>query len=138
MNFVNANGQPLSIERLKAEAHMQRRPKPKAEGAAEFHKGWRVQGHPPGAMEAAQAEADRLLSLWNEQSEQDKAEAIRNGERAPAAWNGRNWRMATKKKPVRSKPCEVPEAARQCAEMATKAGWLDIEVAELKKSKNGA
>lgn len=138
MNFVNANGQPLSIERLKAEAHMQRRPKPKAEGPAEFHKGWRVHGHPPGAMEAAQAEAERLLSLWNAQSEQDKAEAIKQGDRAPAAWNEQLWRTGTRKKPVRSKPYEIPEAAKVCADMATKAGWLDIEVAGLKRSKDGA
>lgn len=137
MNYVNANGEPLDIGYMEQIAKATRRIKPKAEGPAEFHKGWRVQGHPPGAMEAAQAEAERLLSLWNAQSEQDKAEAIKQGERAPAAWSGRNWRMTTKKRPVRSKPYEIPEAARQCAELATKAGWLDIEVAELKKSKNG-
>lgn len=138
MNYVNANGQPLDICYMEQIAKATRRIKPKAEGVAEFHKGWRVQGHPPGAMEEAKAEAERLTRIWNEQSEADKAAALRSGDRAPAVWNEAQWRRETRKKPVRSKPYEVPEAARLCADMATKAGWLDIEVAELKKSKNDA
>lgn len=135
MQFVNASGQPLNIAGMEALAKLQKRPEPKAEDPAEFHKGWRVQGHPPGAMEAARAEAEKLCREWNEQTEQEKAEAIRSGDRAPVAWNESQWRRETRKKPVRSKPYEIPDAARQCADLAAKAGWLDIEVAELKKSK---
>ena len=135
MNYVNAYGEPISIG--SRQSHIAK-PKPKADGLAEFHKGWRVQGHPPGAMEQARAEANRLVDMWNSQSEQEKAEAIRAGDRQPPQWDERIWRTSTKKKPVRSKPYEIADAARVCAEMATKAGWLDIEVAELKRSKNGA
>ncbi len=135
MNYVNAYGEPISIG--SRQSHVAKS-KPKADAPAEFHRGWRVQGHPPGAMEQACAEANRLLDMWNAQTEQEKAEAIRSGDRQPPAWDERLWRTGTKKKPVRSKPYEVPEAARLCADMARKAGWLDIEVAELKRSKTGA
>lgn len=138
MNYVNANGQPLNIAGMEALAKMQRRPVAKKDAPAEFHKGWRVQGHPPGAMEEARNESERLTRLWDLQGEQQKAEALRGGERPPPTWNSRAWRTSTKKKPVRSRPYEVPEAARLCADMATKGGWLDIEVVELKRSKNDA
>lgn len=132
MNYVNAYGEPISIG--SRQSHIAK-PKPKADAPAEFHKGWRVQGHPPGAMEEARAESERLTRMWNEQTEQEKAEAIRDGGRPPVAWNEHLWRTSTKKKPVRSKPYEIAESARQCAEMAKKGGWLDIEVTELKRSK---
>ncbi len=136
--YVNTEGATLNIEGMLAVAEMTRRPKPKNEGPAEYHKGWRVQGHPPGAMEAAQTEAEKLCREWGELTEHEKAQAIREGARAPVAWNESLWRRETRKKPVRSKPYEVSEAARLCADMATKAGWIDVEVAELKKSKAGA
>jgi len=136
MNFVNANGQPINVEAMKLQAIPRRQSK--KEAPAEFHKGWRVQGHAPGAMEQARAESQRLTNLWNSQTELEKAEALRSGDRQPPEWDELKWRRDTRKKPVRSKPYEIPEAAKLCADMATKAGWLDIEVAELKKSKAGA
>lgn len=41
--------------------------------------------------------------------------------------------MNAKLKPVRSRPYGIPDAAKQCAEMAEKAGWLRVQVVELKQ-----
>ncbi|MBA3774663.1 MAG: hypothetical protein H0X13_19865 [Ramlibacter sp.] len=48
-------------------------------------------------------------------------------------WDEGLWRRTTKKKPVRSKPYEIPEAAKLCADMAAKSGWLDVEINEIKR-----
>lgn len=42
----------------------------------------------------------------------------------------------TWKDSVRSKPYEILEAAEQCAEMARKAGWEDVEIIEVKRVVN--
>lgn len=42
------------------------------------------------------------------------------------------WLRSAKRSPVRSKPYTLNDAALQCAELATKAGWIDVRVQEIK------
>ncbi len=79
-------------------------------------------------METAEKSQKADLAQWDREAEQGKADGKR-----PKEWNESQWRMTQKKRPVRAKPYEVPEVAKVCADMATKAGWLDVVVTEIKR-----
>lgn len=79
--------------------------KAKKENTEGSHNGWRVQGIPPGAGSVSP-------------------------QRKP--WDEEHWLMNAGRKPV-AKPFSIPEAAQQCKALAEKAGWLRVEVVELKK-----
>jgi hypothetical protein len=70
----------------------------------------------------------------------DKARQERRaeGQKEPKPWDEATWRSKTKLRPVRSKPYELRDAAMQCADLARKAGWLDVVVLEVAKSKQPA
>lgn len=123
LTFVNVLGDVISKETLKPVKKVR---KPGRERPAEYHNGWRVQGIPPGVLEEARATYKRESDFARQQGKQ------------PKDWNEENWLMNAKRKPVRSKPYEVPQAAEECKAMAEKAGWLRVEVVELKKSKEQA
>jgi hypothetical protein len=95
-----------------------------------FHKGFRVEGHPPGALEEAKKVCDARYAYFTRERE-----AGRNPGKTPKQWDESYWRNNQKKRPVRAKPYEVPEAAQVCADLAKKAGWLDVAVVELKREK---
>ncbi len=44
-----------------------------------------------------------------------------------------DWLRNATRKAVRSKPYSIPDAAQTCAELATKAGWLRVEVVTIEK-----
>lgn len=116
--FVNIHGQAVDTTK--------RVPLPKrtSDGPGEFHKGWAVEGVPPGALEGAK-----------KIHESERAIAIReNATRIPDEWNDLTWlQTKAKLKRVRTKPYEVPEAAAACKELAEKAGWLQVRVRALSK-----
>lgn len=111
LEFVNIHGSPVST------APVKQAKRPKREKPDSWHGGWRVVGIPPGALEAAREE---FIAKQRES-------------KAPKDWDEGNWLMNAKPKPVRSKPYSIPDAAKQCAEMAEKAGWLRVQVIELKQ-----
>lgn len=115
LQFVNYRGEPVAMTAV---------PKPKktAIGPTEWHKGWRVVGIPPGALEEAKAQHER------------EAAATRAKGKEPKVWDEANWLMNARKKPVRGKPYEVPEAAHDCKRLAEGTGWLAVEVVELKSA----
>ena len=91
-----------------------------------------MEGHPPGALEAARASAHADLEEWNAKPEEAKAALISNGFRAPKPWPGDDvWLNSTKPKKVRSKPYSLPQAADECKALAERAGWLRVRVREL-------
>lgn len=131
-DFVDIHGNPVSIERLAAQA----KKKPKAaasSGPESSHMGWRVVGHPAGACEAAHAENVVAWRQWNSHDGAARGAAIARGERSPDMWDETLWRLRTKKRNINGRPYGVPAAAEQCAELARKAGWEDVEVLELRK-----
>lgn len=120
MNYVNHLGEPVSLDRLSFEAS-QRPKRQKKEQPESFHNGWRVQGIPPGELESARDLHQREAAFAREQGKQ------------PKDWDQQHWLMNAKRKAVRTKPYEVPAAAEECKRMAEKAGWLQVEIVELKK-----
>lgn len=119
LSYVNINGAPVDTRpREKA-----KRTKP--EKPAEFHKGWRVVGIPPGALEDAEKKFHADASYA-----QSKSKAKKPAE----PWSAERWLGKARRRAVRAKPYEVPEAAKLCAEMAEKEGWLRVEVRELKSA----
>lgn len=118
ISFVNIHGQLVNTD-IRVPL-----PKRHSDGPGEYHKGWVVEGVPPGALE----EAQKL-------HEQERAVAIReNATRIPDEWNAATWlQTKAKLKRVRTKAYEVPEAAMQCKEMAEKAGWLLVRVRAMSK-----
>lgn len=120
--FVNVNGKSFG-----APIEVQSKLRPILEKTS-FHKGFRVEGHPPGALENAKKLAEAETADF--QRMRDAGEVVG---KAPMVWNETYWRQNHKKKPVRAKPYEVPEAAKLCAELAVKAGWLDVVVTEIKR-----
>jgi hypothetical protein len=119
------------VELTTGQIELMAQKKPRVQRAEKsFHKGWRVEGHPPGAMEDAKAQADSAIALFDREREL----GITSGKR-PVSWDENYWRNNHKKRPVRAKPYEVPEAAEICADIAKKEGWLDVVVVEIKKEK---
>lgn len=116
LTFVNYKGEALPPASNVPRAVNRR------EGPDQYHKGWRVVGIPPGAVEAAEAEHNRLQALMQDWT---KRKAFDRG----------NWIANAKKKPVRPKPYEIKEAADVCADLAKRAGWLSVELVEIKRAK---
>lgn len=112
-------------------------PKRKSRQAAavsqSFHRGFRVEGHPPGAMESARDAALALVSAWDSMPADRQARELANGRRRPKDWDEAAWLRDTKRRPVRHKPYEVASAAEQCRDMAIRAGWLCVSIVEVKR-----
>jgi hypothetical protein len=133
--LFSVGGGLLSADQLK-KVTPKAPPKPKKDAAEKYHRGWRVSGHPPGALEAAQESRELSIKLWASLSEKSRQEARNGGQREPKPWDADAWRRTTKKRAVRSKPYEIHESAMQCAAMAAKAGWLDVETAAIAKGQD--
>lgn len=131
LTFI-VNGQEVDADTLKKTAP-KARVRPKVDADQKFHKGWRVMGHKPGALEAAQKAREEDLARWARMSDKSRSEARSRGEKDPKPWDEVEWRRNSRLQAVRSKPYMVPEAADECAEIARKSGWIDVVVVELKK-----
>lgn len=122
------NGQEVTAEQFEA---MALKKKPRApKDPVGYHKGWRVLGHAPGAMEEARLQRGLDIEHYEKCSYQERAEL---GLVPVPPWNEDYWRRNAKKTALRSKPYEIYEAAELCAEMARKDGWEDVEIIEVKK-----
>lgn len=119
LTFVNVNGDVLP-DPVALKQHQKAAPRPKPEEKS-FHKGWRVMGIPPGAMEEARAEALRLGRIEEQ-----------NG-RVAKEFDEQNWIQNHRGKAVRSKPYEIESSAMECAALAEKAGWLRVRIEEIKR-----
>lgn len=124
LEFVNLLGEKISdaqMQARKAEAHQEQARRKKSVDDKSFHKGWRVTGIPPGALEEARTEALRLGRIEEQ-----------NG-RAAKEFNDMSWIQNHRGKAVRSKPYEIKDSADECAALAEKAGWLRVRVEEIKR-----
>lgn len=127
LTFVNHNGDPITDSRMAAmraqgmELERQRRLAAKAD-AVSAHKGWRVSGIKPGLLEEAKQAHGRICQI-----------AQKAGGKPPEPFDETGWLRTAKRTAVRSKPYPLQEAAQQCKELAVKAGWLEIQILEIKK-----
>lgn len=79
-------------------------------------------GIPPGALEEARQA--------HEAAQTTKAEC------KAKAWDAALWIANQRGKPVRAQPYQLESAATQCAELARKAGWLNVHVTEVSRRKS--
>lgn len=124
VEFVNIHGQYVDTNKrvkIKRETKL----------SEPSHNGWRVIGIPGGALEEAEKAHPKLIADaigFNE--------ARKIGERAmpvPGPWDADKWLRAQKGKPIRSRPFSISEAAQEMKALSEKAGWLRVEIVELKK-----
>lgn len=127
MTFI-VNGQEVTAEQFQAQAE-KKKPKPVQEQKG-YHKGFRVVGHAPGAVEEAQRANQAAIAEYRNASPARRSES---GLKEPKPWSEDSWRRNTKKTALRSKPYEIYEAAELCADMARHDGWEDVEIIEVKK-----
>lgn len=115
VQFVNYRGEAVATI---APPQPTKRPKAADES---FHKGWRVTGVPPGALEAAQVahQAKTRLDLQNGKQPKEFIDA--------------DWLRTARQKPIRAKPYALHEAAQTCADLARNAGWMQITVTAIEK-----
>jgi hypothetical protein len=127
LTFVNHNGDPITDSRMAAmraqgmELERQRRLAAKAD-AVSVHKGWHVSGIKPGLLDEAKQAHDRLCQM-----------AQKAAGKPPEPFDEAAWLHTAKRTAVRSKPSPLQEAAQLCKELAIKAGWLDVQLQEIKK-----
>lgn len=124
LQFVSITGAAISqsqINAAKAIANQEAARKKKVVELKSFQKGWKVTGIPPGALEQARAEALRLGRIEEQ-----------NG-RAAKEFNEAHWLANHKGKAVRAKPYEIESSANECAELATRVGWLRVRIEEVKR-----
>lgn len=119
LQFTNINGQAMDIARLKAAVPKKVRDTTQP---ATYHKGFRVVGIPPGALQEAQEAHALLVGM-----------AQKAGGKPIKPFDPEGWRQTYRKKALRAKAYEVRSAADECASLAVKAGWLAVEVQGLTK-----
>lgn len=124
LSFVNLHGDaitPAKIEAMRGAGVLAERLRRAANKSIErTHKGWRVVGIPPGLLEKAQAEHASVIES-----------ARKAGLPGDKPFDQPEWLRKQRRQAVRSKPYTLREAAGQCAELATKGGWLEVQVTEL-------
>ena len=124
LSFVNLHGDAITYAKMNAmraagvEAERARRAANKS--TERTHKGWRVVGIPPCLLEKAQAEHASVIET-----------ARKAGLPGDKPFDQPEWLRKQRRQAVRSKPYNLREAAAQCAELATKGGWLEVRVNEL-------
>lgn len=127
-------GRTVDAQGIAIMAAMQRTAKPKKEAPAAFHRGYLVEGFPPGYPEQCQSIAEAAVAAWDALPDAEKARRIKeDGARRPKPWDGQRWLVEAKRKKVRSKPYELLSAAEECKAIAERAGWTHVRVAEVKK-----
>lgn len=118
LQFENVYGKTLSELQMQQTAQLQRKPKATKEKKP-THKGFRVVGYPPCALDEARSAHERLVRMAEE-----------SGGAQIKPFDENVWRTKTRKKPV-AKPFAIRSSATQCADMSRKAGWTEVEVVEL-------
>lgn len=120
LTFVNLHGDvlpdPVALKQYKKAT-----PRQKQEDKS-FHKGWKVIGIPPGALEAARDDNRRVAEM-----------AAKAGGKEIKQFDEANWLQNHRGKAVRSKPYELESSAKECAAMAERAGWLRVRIEEIKR-----
>lgn len=102
--------------------------KTKSEAPEAYHRGYRVVGHKPGAMERAKEAADFAVQRWINTHPADRTKL---GLKQPKPWDEIAWRRNAPKTTI--KAFDIASAADLAASIAKRDGWTEVEVIELKK-----
>jgi len=98
-----------------------------------WHKGWIVEGHPPGHREECKRLADDACALWARKSKKERNKAFSEGLREPKPWDESAWVAKATRRRVRLRPFEVASAAEELKAMAEREGWEFVRVVRLHK-----
>jgi hypothetical protein len=120
-------GQQVTAEQFKALTDPPKKKTPKA-GPDAYHRGFRLVGHAPGAVEKAKEASEYEHQRYRNATPRMRIEA---GMKEPRAWDEDWWRRNAPKKTIRA--FNLHESALQGAEIARKSGWTEVDVIELKK-----
>lgn len=119
LEFVNYQGDklpdPVALKKYAARKVV--KPEEKS-----FHKGWKVVGVPPGALEEAREAHHRLQDM-----------AAKAGGKEIKPFDPAAYLQNHKGKAVRSKPYEIESSAKDCAALAEKNGWTRVRIEEVKR-----
>jgi hypothetical protein len=135
VSYVTVDGREISGEQMAKILDQKRAkaPSKRADAPQTYHKGWRVVGHPPGALHAAKLAAERDWAEYLKMDPPTIMERYPGGKGIPKPWDEASWRRNAPLKAVRSKPYEIHAAAVECAVMARNAGWTDVRIDTLSK-----
>lgn len=128
LTFVNHNGDPISASRMAAmraqgmELKRQRRLAAKADPVS-VHKGWRVSGIKPECWKKQSRRTTDFAKWRRRQAASRRSRLMKpRGCAPPSALL------------CEAQPYILQEAAQQCKELAAKAGWLEVQPQEIKKT----
>lgn len=136
MNYVNVFGEPVSIERIaskyKPPPRVSNAPKATTErDMATVSEGFVVAGFSPDHLKSA--EFDHKARAEAQASRIARGGSLDRGEKIVGEWSADAYMRQAKPRRVRAKPYEIESAARQCAELAARAGWIGVTVEEILK-----
>lgn len=120
-------GQQVTAEQFAAMTQKPKKRTSKA-GPDSYHRGYRVVGHTPGAVERAKELNEWEHTRFMEATPKQRAEM---GLTQPKPWDEAWWRINAPKKTI--KAFDLQAAALEASEIAKKAGWTEVDVIELKK-----
>lgn len=132
-DFVNAYGQPINphLTPSATAPRMKRTPSVAKLTGIDYldtmSLGFVVEGWRPEVL----AEAKRAAELACAEFAKDPVG------RQPLPWDEEQWFLKTKPQKVRSRPYEIRVAADECAALATKTGWLRVQVNEIRRQRKG-
>jgi hypothetical protein len=126
LSFVNIYGQPLLSVLILSDAAPAKKNK-KRKLLESYHRGWRVVGLSAEHVDLAQKKHER------KRREQKYMDRLRP-KQILSPWNEECWVAKARLRKIRPVDFEVQEAAHQYADLARKAGWMRVEVREIKKA----
>lgn len=132
LEFI-VNGQPVGADELVRRAPPAKKNAPNS--AAEFHKGFFVEGFPAGHVEAAEQAHKAAYQSWHAMGANERAEAIKRGARDPGPWDEAKWLRKNKPKRL-SKLYGTPVAADEFAALAIRQGFTHVQAKAQAKEKS--
>ena len=129
-------GRELTAAEIQREAAMQpRQPKSSASEHKTTHKrdeaklslGFIVLGRPADYMDTVRKAYETELSLHEEKPKEVKHPGMLDD-------FARRWKMKNKPARISRRPYSLEDAAKACAELAKKSGWVEVEVEEVLKT----
>lgn len=122
IQYVNHRGDPVYVPTITGRGA---RGQPKFNRAREeWHKGFIVIGHKPGAVEQARLECEQAMREW----QRTVAAGEAGKKKPPKAWDEKEWRATAMLHRVQSRPLEVPSAAEHLKALAEQHGWTEVRV----------
>jgi hypothetical protein len=97
-------------------------------GPDAYHRGFRVVGHKPGAVKAAEEFREDEIRRYRNTTPKQRVEC---GMKEPKPWDEAWWRANAPKATI--KTVDLSSAADEAAELARRYGWTEVSIVALTK-----